>query len=184
MAEINEILQGCKANNLLSQEKLYKLFYPALFNLCKLFFDDKHDTLTALNNGMLKVYKNIDQYCETKGTLFNWMYNIIRNESISYLTSKKNIFINVELGNFDYGETANYNFNNLELKDVSYCLQQLPLATRNVCRLCYLDGFSITETSTILKISIGTTKWHLSEARKKLKPILETHYILFASDKQ
>lgn len=178
MHEINDILQGCRNKNISSQEKLYKLFYPALYNLCKLFFDDNHEALTALNNGMLKVYNNIEKYNEQQGTLFNWMYTIIRNESLTYLTSQKKMYANVNFVDEQSEETKwqGNEFEKLDIKDVSYCLMQLPQATRNVCRLNYLDGFSINEISKILCISTGTIKWHLSEARKKLKPILEKHY--------
>ena len=180
MTSIEEILQGCKSGNPISQEKLYKQFYPALFALCNLFFDDNHDTLTALNNGMLRVYKNIHQFDESKGTLFNWMYTTIRNAALSYLTVKKNVYKNIELPEDINVEGNDYNLNNFETKDVRFCLQQLPLATRNVCRLNYLDGLNIKEIAAALNISTGTVKWHLSEGRKKLKPILEKHYTIFA----
>jgi RNA polymerase sigma factor (sigma-70 family) len=176
LTDIQHILNGCKNKDILCQEKLYKLFYPALFNLCKLFFDDKHEALSALNNGMLKVYNNIEKYNDQQGTLFNWMYTIIRNEALSYLTTKKKVFINVELQENVEAVWNGKEFKNLDIKDMSYCLEQLPLATRNVCRLCYLDGFSINDIANILGISAGTIKWHLSESRKKLKPILEKHY--------
>lgn len=183
MVEIAEILQGCKNNKTISQEKLYKLYYPALFSLTKLFFDDYHEALTALNNGMLKIYKSIHQFDESKGSLFNWMYTIVRNESITFLSSRKHSFEDIDSVKVEETEIGHYNFDKLEVNDICYCLNQLPLATRNVSRLCYLDGFSINEVAKILNISTGTIKWHLSEARKKLKPVLEKHYTLFASDK-
>ena len=63
----------------------------------------------------------------------------------------------------------------LEKKDVYILLDQLTPATRVVCNLYYIDGFSIREIAERLGLTSGTVKWHLSESRKKLKPIFERH---------
>ena len=39
-----------------------------------------------------------------------------------------------------------------------------------------IDGFKHTEIGTLLGISNGTSKWHVSEARKRLKVQIERHY--------
>jgi DNA-directed RNA polymerase specialized sigma24 family protein len=67
---LNQILAGCRRKERQSQEKLYRQFYPVLFALCKNFFEEKHDILTAINNGMLRVFQNIDQYDPAKGEFF------------------------------------------------------------------------------------------------------------------
>jgi len=61
MEEFREIFNGCLRNDRKSQEKLYVLYYPALYTLCRKFFSDDHEIQTALNNGLMKVFKNIAQ---------------------------------------------------------------------------------------------------------------------------
>src|ERR1044072_3535598 len=61
------------------------MFYPALFLLCKKFFADDHEALEALNDGMLKVYKNIGAYNSQKGEFFNWAYTVVRNAALDKL---------------------------------------------------------------------------------------------------
>lgn len=96
MEELEKILLGCKNQNLVSQEKLYRQFYPGLFSLCRNFFDDQHQIITAINNGMLNVFSKINQFDETKGLLFNWAYTIVRNAALKMLRDKKKIY-DVEL---------------------------------------------------------------------------------------
>ena len=48
-------------------------------------------------------------------------------------------------------------------------IKQLPPATHAVFVLFALDGYSHKEIATHLGISEGTSKWHLSEARKNLQ---------------
>lgn len=175
---ITTILQGCKQQDRSSQEKLYKQFYPGLYALCKKFFDEEHDILSALNNGMLKVFKNIHQYDADKGILFNWAYTIVRNESLTYLRNKSTITDTVELSDdiqFDQQSTP---FKMLEWKDIYYFLSKLPAATRAICILFYIEGYSIKEIASQLAIKDGTIKWHLNESRTRLKVLFTKSSIL------
>jgi len=175
--DLQQLIHDCAANNRLSQEKLYRRFYPALFLLCKRFFSDNHQALEALNDGMLKVYKQLQHYDSEKGAFFNWMYTIIRNTALDKLKGKH--FFTVQIGDEHTMLTVNQHSNPLQLlenKDVYILLDVLPPATRVICTLFYLDGFSIKDICNQLQVSSGTVKWHLSETRKKLKPFLETYY--------
>ena len=42
--------------------------------------------------------------------------------------------------------------------------------------LYVVDGYSHRQIGEMLNININTSKWILSEARKKLKPLIQKHY--------
>ncbi len=167
-------MAGCRRRERQSQEKLYKQFYPVLFALCKNFFEDKHDIVTAINNGMLKVFANIDQYDAAKGEFFNWMYTTVRNAALTMLRDRKTqAFDYVEIED-KMGFVSQENpFEQLSANDIHLYLMRLPVATRRICSLYYMDGFSVKEIAGSLAISEGTVKWHLSESRNRLKVIFE-----------
>lgn len=173
--EITDIIEGCKNNDRLCQEKLYRQFYPALFALCKTFFEDNHDILTALNNGMMRVFKNVDQYDGNKGEFFNWVYTIIRNAALTLVRDKKTktpLVLSETLN-----DTTSYNpFEEKEWSDIYLLLAKLPPTTRAICSLFYIEGFSIKEISASLAMKDGTVKWHLNESRNRLKTILESNF--------
>jgi RNA polymerase sigma factor (sigma-70 family) len=169
-----QILAGCRQRDRQSQEKLYRQFYPVLFALCKTFFDEKHDVLTAINNGMLRVFQNIDQYDPEKGEFFSWMYTIVRNAALTLMRDRKTQAFHYEEIQDNMGfESAENPFDQLSGGDIHIYLMQLPLATRRICGLFYLEGFSVKEIAEALAISDGTVKWHLSESRTKLRIIFE-----------
>ena len=175
---LDPLIDGCKKGDRLCQEKLYKQFYPALFSLCKLFLDDNHEALSALNNGMLQVFKNIASFDAEKGSLFNWMYTLVRNAALTQLRNKKTIFETKQLAdNVEVPAKENL-FHTLESKELYHTFSFLPQSTRAVCKLFYLDDFSIKEIAVLLQISDGTIKWHLSEGRKQLKTILQKSMII------
>jgi RNA polymerase sigma factor (sigma-70 family) len=171
MNQLSDIIDGCKRNDRKCQEELYCQFYPALFNLCKKFFAEEHDILTALNNGMLKVFKNINQYNPSKGEFFNWTYTIVRNSCLTILRDRKTD-LKLEYKE-DITDTTAYDpFSDSEWEDVFQYLNKLPPSTRAVCSLFYLENFSVKEIGQQLEMKEGTVKWHLNESRNKLKDIL------------
>ena len=180
MEDISHIIEGCKNQDQLSQEKLYRQFYPALFALCKTFFVDDHDILTALNNGMLRVFKNIEQYDESKGAFFNWVYTIVRNAALTLIRDKKTN-LTFELTDNVKEQIDSNPFKPLEWKEIYFYLDKLPAKTRCVCSLYYLEGFAIKEISASIEMKEGAVKWHLSECRRRLKIIFEQHDIKIIS---
>ncbi|CAG5004719.1 ECF RNA polymerase sigma factor SigE [Dyadobacter sp. CECT 9275] len=170
MDQQREILDGCRRNDRKSQEELYYAFYPAMFSLCKKFFADEHEILTALNNGMMRVFKNIDQYDPRRGELFNWMYTVIRNACLTMIRDKKPETTQELKENMS--DISQYDpFRSSEWDDIFHYLDQLPPATRAVCSLFYLEGFSIKEITKETGMKDGTVKWHLNESRNRLKTI-------------
>ena len=57
-------------------------------------------------------------------------------------------------------------------------VQKLPTATQAVFNLYVVDGYTHREIGTLLKISEGTSKWHLSQARKLLQQLLLNQHLL------
>jgi RNA polymerase sigma-70 factor (ECF subfamily) len=160
----------------MSQEKLYRQFYPGLILLCKRLFADDRDAVETLNDGMLKVFTQLDKFQPDKGSFFNWVYTIVRNTALDKLRLRK--FPESEEMNYSLNESSGENpISSLEAKDIYFLLDTLSPATRAVCSLFYLEGFSIKEIIEKIGISAGTVKWHLSETRKRLKPMLEKFYL-------
>lgn len=174
MENLEHIIAGCIANDRISQEKLYRSFYPALFCLCKKFFSDDHKALEAVNDGMIKVFKNIGKY-EQKGEFFNWVYTIVRNTAIDKI---KAVVKEIEGPNEDIPLPQQNPLQQLEWKDIYSVLDKLPPATRTVFSLFYLEGYRIPEIAGQLKVSTGTIKWHLSEGRRLMKQFIKRYFLL------
>lgn len=177
MNELDELIKGCIAHNRIAQEKLYKKFYPSLFLLCRRFFADERDAMEALNDGMLKVFRNIARYKPAGGEFFNWAYTVVRNASLDKLKLSTPPVTQPLTDNMDgpglYKENP---LQSLEQKDVYVLLDALQPTTRAVCSLFYIEGFLIREISERLLISRGTVKWHLSETRKYLRVAFKNYY--------
>jgi RNA polymerase sigma-70 factor (ECF subfamily) len=165
---LQHIIKGCIKKNPVWQEKLYRLYYPALYLVCKTFFSEKHDIISALNNGMLRVYANIHLYDAGKGSLYGWMHTVVRNAALTYLRDSKKtatIELTPEL-KIDLSENP---FTGFDWEKLLMLLDKLPTDTKAVVVLFYVEEQSIKEIAILLDMKEGTVKWHLSEGRKKLR---------------
>ena len=61
----------------------------------------------------------------------------------------------------------------LEAGELLLILKQLPDVTGKVFNLFAIDGYKHHEISEMLGMSVGTSKWHVNEARRILKMIIE-----------
>ena len=141
-------------------------------SICLRYINDSQDAMQVLNDGFLKVFKNIQTFNNEKAGLYTWMSRIMINTAIDYLR-KRSIAYETNLS--DIKEEAAIESSTIQKMDADALLsliQKLPKATQLVFNLYTVDGFNHREISEILGISEGTSKWHLSEARKQLKKIL------------
>lgn len=167
---LESLIEGCCNNKRLSQENLYKFFYDDMYSTCLRYTDDPHFALTILNDAFLKMFKNIGQYKNTIGNFKPWLKTIIINTAIDHTRSvkKEARIINIdhlqETGNEDF--ELNYGWNYAEMQEH---FKTLSTVTRIVINLFAIDGYSHKDIAEQLDISEATSRWHLSEARKRLR---------------
>jgi len=167
------LIGGCLKNDRKAQEQLYKKFYHAMMALCVRYTKDKNEALEILNDGFLKVFKNIGQYDVVKASLYTWMRRIIINTAIDFLRRKQVYHdMDVLLNTQEEPGIENEAVQKMSGGELLKIIRQLPAATGTVFNLYVIDGFSHREIAAMLQISEGTSRWHLSEARRQLKIII------------
>ena len=170
---IDTIVSGCKANDRKAQEKLYRSFYRVMMALCLRYTNNESDALEVLNTGFYKVYKNIDKYDAGKAALYTWIRTIIINSCLDFIKARSGRIPNVELDQAAGIDLPPEVFQRMSAADILRLVRQLPPATQGVFNLYVMEGFLHKEIASMLGISEGTSKWHLSEARKILQRLIK-----------
>lgn len=171
--DIQALIEGCKKNDRKAQELLYKRFYAAMAALCLRYISNEQDAMQALNDGFLKVFKSIHQYDAAKAVLYTWIRKIMINSAIDFLR-KQPIRYTCDISEIDEGapiESAV--IRKMDADELLGLIKKLPKATQLIFNLYTADGYDHREIAEMLGISEGTSRWHLSEARKKLKQSIE-----------
>lgn len=129
---------------------------------------DEHEAADILAHAFVKMFRSIHSFDGTKGNFHGWLKRIVINESLD-LIKQRSQFTNLVP---DAAEEPYINNNIIERTDAAAILElvrQLPRATHAVFVMYAIDGYTHREIAAQLNISEGTSKWHLSEARKILQ---------------
>ena len=129
---------------------------------------DEHDAADIMSLAFVKLFKSIASFDETKGNFHGWVKRIIINEALDHIKQQAR-FSTTEFENADEPIINNAIVEATDAAEIMHFIKQLPPATHAVFVLYAIDGFPHKEIAQQLGISEGTSKWHLSEARKNLQ---------------
>lgn len=164
----HDLIKGCIRNDRRTQEVLYKQYCSSMLALCRSYAKNEEDAIEVLQDGFLKIFQQIDRFDSAKASLYTWMRTIMVRTAIDFLRKQSKKQVAIEWKE-EHDPTIDAEaFEQMSAQQVLYLLQNLPATTRAVFNLYITEGYNHRETGELLKISEGTSKWHLSEARKFL----------------
>lgn len=166
-----ELVTGCARNDRQVQEALYRRYFRTMMQMCRRYTDDPEIAMTICNDGFLKVFKKINTFA-FKGSLEGWIRRIVYHCISDYFRrdSKYVQFMVFE----EHEEISNPEIvPGLYLEDLMKLITKLPTMSEKVFRLYAIEGFNHREIGETLGMSENTSKWHLSNARKKLQELLK-----------
>jgi RNA polymerase sigma-70 factor (ECF subfamily) len=166
---IQEMLQGSLANKRKAQEALFRHFYGFAMSIALRYSRDEMDAADIVSHAFVKIFKSIHSFDSSKGSLHVWIKKIVVNEGLDHIKSRTRFSENVELETVPEPHVNNSIIEQMGAEEIMEIVKKLPPATHAVFVLYAVEGYNHREIAERLKISEGTSKWHLSEARKYLQ---------------
>ena len=165
-------IKQCIAGNRLAQKELYESYKVTLFVLCQRYFSDREDALDVLQEGFVKVFRDLHQYDENKGYLISWIKKVFINTCLEKIRKKKLLFSPISENQYELESDIDI-LSELQLKDLTKMIHGLPLGYRTIFNLYVIEGFNHQEISQKLGITESTSKTQLMKAKKMLRSKLE-----------
>ena len=166
-----ELIQGCLRNDRKSQELLYKRHYHTMMAMCMRYTKDEDKALLILNDGFLKVFQKIGTF-RSEGSLEGWIRRLIYH-TLADFYKKENSYIKfIQFEMPEEKHSSEIPSDQLELQDLISLLDKIPERSSAVFRLFAIEEYSHEEISQMMHISTGTSKWHLSHARERLRALI------------
>lgn len=165
-----QIVQGCLENDRKFQEILYKRFFPECYYMCLRYTKDQDKAKLIVHDGLLKVYMKLNLY-NGNGSLRSWIKRIVFN-SLSDHFRKESKYLKLIVFDQKDEEFSSTQLENLYYEDLLKIVDHLDYIQREVFMLYAIDGYSHKEIGDIMHITEGNSKWHLFQARKKLKDVV------------
>lgn len=165
---LEALINACIANDRVAQEDLYRMFYPRLLPMVLRYYSDHSLAEEILNDSFMKVYKYIHTY-KYSGSFEGWIKTILRRTIIDYSRYKMRHKEHIVLEEYDRSVDLDVPTDKLFYEDLLKLITELPEATRIVFNLFAIEGLPHKEIAKQLKISEGTSKWHIHRARQLLQ---------------
>ena len=174
----SDLIAGCIAGDRVMQEELYNRFAPKMYAVCLRYANNSDDAQDLLQEGFIKVYKNIHRF-RAEGSFEGWIRRVFINSSIEHLRKKSAKLMTVsekEEGTIE--DTDISALDSMAEKDIIKLIQELSPGYRTVFNLYVIEGFAHKEIAEQLGISEGTSKSQLARA----KSILQKKVAQYLSD--
>ncbi len=174
--ELTEIINGCKKQHRLSQQKVYEMFYGKMLPVCNRYAKNSEEAKDILQNGFIKVFEKIDKY-NFDGSFGGWVRRLIVNTAIDHYRKHKNVYLiedESRIADSDpwYEEEPASKYEGISSEDIKSAISKLSPAYRMVFSLYILEGYSHQEIADELGVSLGTSKSNLAKAKANVKKIL------------
>jgi len=169
-----ELVEACTLNDRRAQEALCRRFFPEMMRMTLRYTRDEDTAIEIVNNGFLRVFKKIHTFA-FKGSLEGWMRRLVYHSMADYFRDNARYlhFLVLEEHDSSVPERGHETFYE---EDILRAVRTLPPVSQEVFRLYAIEGYSHAEIAENLDISEGTSKWHLSTARQKLREMLSAQY--------
>lgn len=170
------LIQRCQDDDPRAQSELYKLLYRVLIGVCWRYSSDKEQAVEYMNLGFVRILLNIRKY--KKEVPFEmWARRVMINTIINEFKKNKNwneksvrghdLRIVEERDDLGLSEHQSEMLEIIRQKSL-----MLPPMTLKVFNLYAIDGYAHYEISDLLGISEGTSAWHFSEAKKRIRQMI------------
>lgn len=175
----SDILEDCKRDDRKSIQFLYEYCFKALMPACFRYHNNEEDARSSLNIGFMKILKGLETIECDKVNFNAWSKRIMANTLIDEYRKKKNYTNHISAKETEReldivsNSTVNEAESDMGCESLMKLVQELPDMSGKVFNMYVIDGYSHKEIGDMLGISEGTSKWHLSTARKQLREKLE-----------
>lgn len=162
-------------------ETLYRNNAPRLKGLCRRYVGDTDLADDLVQETFVTAIQKADTF-RNSGAIEGWIRRIAINKALQYLREQHQVLSLDEVVQYAENETVMEQSRNkirAAIEQVSFTagelltvIDHLPVHHKTVFNLYVMEGYSHQQIAQMLSISTGTSKSHLSRARKKAQELL------------
>ncbi|MCP5198812.1 MAG: RNA polymerase sigma factor [Gammaproteobacteria bacterium] len=156
-------------------ERLYREFYPRLFDFVLRILGSPSDAEETINDTMLVVWRKADEFAG-RSKVSTWIFGIAYKKALKRLKASKRRAareLQVEVEAADPRDPADQVSDAALLERLRVAVARLPLAQRSIVQLSFFYGYSYGEIAEIVDCPVNTVKTRMFYARERLRPVLD-----------
>ncbi|MBC7410740.1 MAG: sigma-70 family RNA polymerase sigma factor [Arcicella sp.] len=151
---------------------LYDNYSSALYGVVLKIVRSEEIAADVMQDAFVKIWKNIEAYNRTKGTLFTWILNVARNTAIDrirsqeFQNSQRNQDLDTSINFIDSQGGSQFDVDAIGIKKV---VENLRPEYQQMIELLYFQGYTQAEVSEEFGIPLGTVKTRVKAAIIQLR---------------
>lgn len=171
-SNINDLM---KNNPRLAVAEILKKYGGALLGIITKIVGSKTIAEDTLQEASVKIWEKADTYDPSKGKLFTWLFNIVKNAALDKVRTQK-FKAQQQVQSLEQTVYNHIKYSEEQaIKDVGLyqVLDQLDEKYRIIIDMIYLQGYTQQQVSEALDLPLGTVKSRVKAGIKKLRKILK-----------
>ena len=172
----NSIIKACLKNDRAAQKSLYEQYRIQMYVLCQRYCTSAEDAKDCLQEGFIKIYRDLYQFDPLKGKFEYWIKKVFVNTCLEAIRKKKIDFQSLDSTNNSQIASEESSISTLSLQELTKLIQTLPIGYRTVFNMYVIEGYSHAEIAEHLNISESTSKTQLMKAKSCLRQRLEESF--------
>ena len=173
-----EIIEGCKRQDMKARHALYQQYGGVLYGLCCRYLRDNDEAKDLLHDGFVTLFLKINEY-RGDGSFEGWCRRVMVNTILGYLR-KHNPLREVEdvdtLTQLADDDTTA--LHRIEAEELMQCIGELPVGYRTILNLYAIEGYPYADIATMMGITEATVRSQYMRAKVKLQKILKEQEII------
>lgn len=172
----DELVLLLKAKDQRGFNILYNNYSSALYGVLNKILQSSELSTDVLQDVFVKIWRNIDNYDSSKGSIFTWMMNIARNLAIDTLRSAdyRDSSLNISMEDNIINQIDDSNQMILEIDSIGLrkIVEKLKPELKQLIDLAYFQGYTQNEISEEFNIPLGTVKTRIKTAISILRTLI------------
>jgi len=158
-----QIIEGCKRKEQDSFRDCYHICAPYVYSIVKQYVSDQSWRKDAMQETFAQIFFSIDNYNSKLGQFKSWISTIAVRQSINVLR-KNNYLKDIQpiTDDNNYSESIIPKLNELSYNAFQSLIFEMPIGYKTIVLLYYIEGYTHNEISSILDISVNTSKSQLN----------------------
>jgi RNA polymerase sigma-70 factor (ECF subfamily) len=143
-----------------------------MYSVCFGYVNNKADAEDILQEGFLKIFKNLDRY-RHEGSFEGWIRKIITRTALIYLRDNKKFTCHIPLEYSITGKESNI-LDTIGEKEIRGIITKLPTGCKTIFIMYVIEGYNHRQIAEILGCTESTSKSQFYRSRRKIQKSL-TH---------
>lgn len=172
--DLRDLIALCLKDDRKAQKQLYDRYAPQIYATIRRYIVQPELAQEVLNDTFFKVFTRLSSYA-FQGAFEGWMRRIAVNLITDHF--RRNVrqepAVKVEVEEY-HAYINSDSLGKIAVRELLGVIHTLPDTQRAVFNLTIFEGMSHKETAQLLGITENNSRWHLNDARRRLKEKLSS----------